>query len=102
MTALRLALGPVAGGLIIAGRLPAAVGVMAGAGFLDWADGAWARHFHVQSLLGSFLDPLADKVLLACTAGALAWVGALGPGVTFVVVGRDVLLFCGKRGLMSQ
>lgn len=98
MTGLRMALGPVAGALIVTGRFPAAVGAMALAGFLDWADGAWARAFRSQSLLGSFLDPLADKVLLACTAGALAWVGALGPLVTFVVVGRDALLFAGACG----
>jgi hypothetical protein len=62
MTALRLVLGPVSAGLIVAGHLPAAVGTLCVAGFLDWADGAWARAFNAQSLLGSFLDPLADKV----------------------------------------
>ena len=25
------------------------------------------------SVLGSYLDPLADKVLITCTVGALAW-----------------------------
>jgi cardiolipin synthase (CMP-forming) len=62
MTALRLVLGPVSSGLIISGNMPAAFGVLCFAGFLDWADGAWARAFNAQSLLGSFLDPLADKV----------------------------------------
>ena len=65
MTAMRMALGPVAGALIVSGRLPEAVITMAVAGFLDWADGVWARRFNAQSLLGSFLDPLADKVGVA-------------------------------------
>jgi hypothetical protein len=61
MTILRLFLGPVSGGLIVTGHFPEAFGALFFAGFLDWADGAWARAFNSQSLLGSFIDPLADK-----------------------------------------
>lgn len=46
----------------------------------DWLDGWLARRYDpagVGSAVGSYLDPLADKVLVGCVAGALlAKVGA--------------------------
>ncbi len=42
------------------------------AGLSDWADGYTAKHWGQSSVLGSYLDPLADKVLVCCTVGALA------------------------------
>lgn len=44
----------------------------AGAGASDWADGYAAKHWGTSSVLGSYLDPLADKALVGCTVGALA------------------------------
>ena len=41
-------------------------------GLSDWADGYTAKHWGQSSVLGSYLDPLADKVLVCCTVGALA------------------------------
>ena len=32
-----------------------------------------ARRFNQQSKLGSYLDPIADKVLLGCVVGALGY-----------------------------
>lgn len=67
------------------------------AGALDWADGLVARKFKGQaSLLGSFLDPLADKTLVACAGLSLAFSGLLSPALVFVVVGRDALLVVGS------
>ncbi|MDR0632913.1 MAG: CDP-alcohol phosphatidyltransferase family protein [Holosporales bacterium] len=33
------------------------------AGFTDWLDGSLARKFNLQSRLGRYIDPLADKLL---------------------------------------
>ena len=41
-------------------------------GLSDWADGYAAKRLGQSSVLGSYLDPLADKVLVCCTVGALA------------------------------
>ena len=41
-------------------------------GLSDWADGYAAKRLGQSSVLGSYLDPLADKVLVGCTVGALA------------------------------
>src|SRR6185312_6010937 len=39
----------------------------AAAGFTDWLDGHVARRWQQQSELGRFLDPIADKLLVAAT-----------------------------------
>lgn len=97
LSVLRMALGPVIAHSIFAGDFASALGILGFAGALDWADGAVARRFKGQaSLLGSFLDPLGDKVLMACTGLPLALIGALHPFLVFIVVGRDALLVAGS------
>jgi len=61
----------------------------------DWADGYFAARFEQRSVLGSYLDPLADKVLIACVVGALGWQGALSAPIVGVIVSRDALLVAG-------
>jgi phosphatidylglycerophosphate synthase len=94
---LRIALSPYVAYMIGVGQYEAAVYTLGFAGALDWADGFIARRIKGQaSVLGSFLDPLADKVLVGCTGLSLAFAGALHPALVFVVVGRDVLLVAGS------
>lgn len=38
----------------------------------DWLDGLAARRLNQQSVLGSYLDPIADKVLIGSVTVALA------------------------------
>lgn len=61
----------------------------------DWADGALARRLGCSSVLGSYLDPLGDKVLVGCVVAALAAQGALPLWVAGLVVGRDAALVGG-------
>ena len=42
------------------------------AGLTDWLDGYLARKLNLETHLGRILDPIADKVLLACVLLALA------------------------------
>lgn len=56
----------------------------------DWADGAAARALGQNSVLGSYLDPLADKVLVGCVAGALGSQGLIPSWLAALVIGRDV------------
>ena len=46
---------------------------MAVAGASDWLDGWVARRSGKPNVLGSYLDPLADKVLVGCIVGALGY-----------------------------
>ena len=39
----------------------------------DWADGYVAKRYGQQSVLGSYLDPLADKVLIGCLVAVLTY-----------------------------
>ncbi|KAJ8442300.1 hypothetical protein Cgig2_011223 [Carnegiea gigantea] len=50
--------------------LPAFVG-LAVSGASDWLDGFLARRMGINSVVGSYLDPLADKVLVGCVALAM-------------------------------
>ena len=67
------------------------------AGVTDALDGFIARFYHQQTLLGSYLDPVADKMLLTSAYVVLAIPG-LNPvlpipfWVTVLVIARDVLI----------
>lgn len=67
------------------------------AGLTDALDGFIARFYHQQSLLGTYLDPIADKLLLTAAYVVLSIPG-LNPAflipfwVTVLVIARDVLI----------
>lgn len=65
------------------------------AGLSDGVDGFLARFFGWQSRLGSYLDPVADKLLLSASFICLAWVGVLPVWLAVLVVVRDVVIFGG-------
>ncbi|SPQ96734.1 unnamed protein product (mitochondrion) [Plasmodiophora brassicae] len=65
------------------------------AGISDFADGWIAKRYNRASLWGSFLDPLADKILIGTLAITLAYQGVFPIWSAVVVVGRDALLVIG-------
>jgi len=95
LTLLRLSLSPVVSYQLFMGEYVVASSVFVAACFLDVADGWVARRFNQTSKLGSYLDPLADKVLIACTAIPLGILGALPPGLVALWAARDVALVSG-------
>jgi cardiolipin synthase len=65
------------------------------AGITDWLDGHFARRWEQQSELGRFLDPIADKVLVAATLFMLSVTGRLtGHAVlpALVILCREILV----------
>jgi len=70
----------------------AAAWVLAAMGSTDWVDGYLARHLHQVSTVGKILDPIADRLLLICGAGAIVWVGAVPVWVAAVTLGRELLV----------
>lgn len=67
--------------------------MLAFAGLSDLADGWIARTWTSQaSKLGSFLDPVADKLLVGTLFLSLTWVGLIPIPLTCLVVARDVAL----------
>ena len=65
------------------------------AGFTDGLDGWLARYFHWQSPLGSFIDPLADKLLVASSFISLALIGELPWWLVILVFLRDLTISVG-------
>ncbi|EIE23562.1 HSP20-domain-containing protein [Coccomyxa subellipsoidea C-169] len=91
----RLISGPFVAYFILQEQWAAALGLLGVAGASDWADGYAAKHYGQSSVLGSYLDPLADKVLVCCTVGALAQQGSLPVALASIIIGRDMLLVTG-------
>nr|XP_007153932.1 hypothetical protein PHAVU_003G077300g [Phaseolus vulgaris]ESW25926.1 hypothetical protein PHAVU_003G077300g [Phaseolus vulgaris] len=80
---------------------PAIVG-LALSGATDWLDGHVARKMKIDSVVGSYLDPLADKVLIGCVALAMVHKDLLHPGLVSLVVFRDVFLVGGAVFLRAN
>lgn len=79
--------------LIISEEYQIALWCLGFAGLSDLVDGWIARTWTSQaSKLGSFLDPVADKLLVGTMFLSLAWVGLIPVPLTCLVVTRDVLL----------
>ncbi len=65
------------------------------AGFTDWLDGHVARRWAQQSDFGRFLDPIADKLLVAATLLMLTATGRLPSGAllpALVILCREILV----------
>ncbi|HIG56595.1 MAG TPA: CDP-alcohol phosphatidyltransferase family protein [Candidatus Handelsmanbacteria bacterium] len=58
----------------------------------DLGDGLVARHFGQTSRLGKILDPLADKIFLACLLGALVFWRGLPLWLLGMLFARDLVI----------
>lgn len=65
------------------------------AGFTDGLDGFLARYFNWLTPLGSFLDPLADKLLIAASFISLALLNQLPWWLMVLVFLRDLTISLG-------
>jgi len=89
----RMVLSPFLGYLIINGSFDWALGLFVCAGVTDLLDGFIARNFKNQhSMLGSFLDPMADKLLVSVLVVTLTVAGMIPVALTSMIITRDVLL----------
>ena len=99
LTLFRVALLPV---MVVAFYLPfpghniTAAIVFLLAAFTDWLDGYLARRMNLTSAFGAFLDPVADKLMVAVTLFLLVeshrggWPGVLMAVTAAVIVGREI------------
>lgn len=88
----RVASAPVLGTFIVQEMWGPALSLMVLAGITDWLDGFLARRMGHKTALGSYLDPLGDKVLVASVVGALGYKGLLPLWLVVVVLSRDIVL----------
>jgi len=65
------------------------------AGLSDALDGYLARAFGWKTRLGSIMDPIADKFLIASAFLVLTVQGAVPIWVTAIILSRDLIIFSG-------
>ena len=90
LTLSRICLAPFLVAAILAGHYALGFGLFAAAGLTDALDGLLARVLKQRSVLGEYLDPVADKLLLSTLFLVLLHKGLMPTTVTVLVFGRDV------------
>ncbi|XP_029449354.1 cardiolipin synthase (CMP-forming)-like isoform X7 [Rhinatrema bivittatum] len=89
----RIGLSPVLGYLIVEEEFAVALGLFALAGLTDLLDGYIARNWANQkSVLGSALDPLADKILISVLYVCLTYAKLIPVFLTSMIILRDIIL----------
>ena len=86
---------PVVFWLLLTGRHQTAFLLFVLAGVSDAVDGWLAKRYGLQTQLGAYLDPLADKLLIVCIFIAMGWLGELPLWLVIAVVSRDLLIITG-------
>jgi CDP-diacylglycerol--glycerol-3-phosphate 3-phosphatidyltransferase len=95
LSLLRIILVPVIVIFLIQGLYAKALIVFVIAGLTDALDGALARLLNKQTKLGSFLDPLADKILLSTCFISLAIFSLIPSWLAVIVISRDFIILLG-------
>src|SRR5579871_961117 len=90
LTLIRICMAPFLVAAILDGHFALGFGLFVAAGCTDALDGLLARALHQKSVLGHYLDPVADKLLLSTLFLVLLHKGLMPMTVTVLVFGRDV------------
>ncbi|HEX7053973.1 MAG TPA: CDP-diacylglycerol--glycerol-3-phosphate 3-phosphatidyltransferase [Burkholderiales bacterium] len=78
--------------LSAAGKNLSAAVVFAVAAFTDWLDGYLARRLNQMSAFGAFLDPVADKLIVAGALLVLLHLGRVDMLVALIIIGREIAI----------
>lgn len=90
LTLLRICMAPFLVAVILDDHYAIGFWLFVAAGLTDALDGLLARALHQHSVLGQYLDPVADKLLLSTLFLVLLHKGLMPVTVTVLVFGRDV------------
>jgi len=96
LTAARVLLVPYFAFLLISGRGKSALLVFAVCGATDVLDGLLARWLRQRTLVGTLLDPIADKLLMATAFIVLSYVHIVPLRLTVMVISRDIIILVGS------
>ena len=66
--------------------------IFTAAAITDWLDGWLARKLNQTSAFGSFLDPVADKVMVAAALIILVQLGRVDAIVALIIIGREITI----------
>jgi len=92
LTASRLVAAPFIGYCILHDYHAWTLGLFAYAGITDALDGWIARRWNLGTVVGTIIDPMADKTLMTVLTVGLAMKGALPVWLAVIILGRDVAL----------
>lgn len=70
----------------------AATVLFVAAALTDWLDGWLARKLGQTSAFGAFLDPVADKLMVAAALVVLVQLGRVDGVIAFIIVGREITI----------
>ena len=90
LTLLRICLAPFLVAAILESHYALSFALFVAAGLSDALDGTLARLLKQRSVLGEYLDPVADKLLLSTLFVVLTHMRLIPATVTVMVFGRDV------------
>src|SRR5260370_18795454 len=90
LTLLRICLAPFLVSAILDDRFELSFGLFIAAGLTDALDGTLARWLKQRTMLGQYLDPVADKLLLSTLFVVLTHKNLIPARVTVLVFGRAV------------
>ena len=62
------------------------------AALTDWIDGFLARRWNQTSAFGAFLDPVADKLMVAGALLVLIEFGRVNAVIAFIIIGREITI----------
>jgi cardiolipin synthase (CMP-forming) len=94
LTFTRLLAAPAVGYLLLAPHIPHiyALTLFAYAAVTDLLDGYLARRWQQFTVVGSVIDPMADKLLMTISTLCLSYTGILPLYTATIIIGRDVAL----------
>lgn len=81
--------------VLLDGRFQVALWLILLMGFSDGLDGFLAKRFGWQTVLGAYLDPIADKTMLVSAYAALGWLGLVPVWLVVLIILRDLIILGG-------
>jgi CDP-diacylglycerol--glycerol-3-phosphate 3-phosphatidyltransferase len=66
--------------------------IFIGAAVTDWLDGYLARRWNQTTSFGAFLDPVADKLMVAAALIVLTEKGIVDPFASLIIIGREITI----------
>lgn len=69
-----------------------ATAIFIAAAITDWADGYLARKWNQTSAFGAFLDPVADKLMVAAALIMLVQLGRADAIIATIIIGREITI----------
>jgi CDP-diacylglycerol--glycerol-3-phosphate 3-phosphatidyltransferase/cardiolipin synthase len=110
LTVLRILLIPVFVGVFYLpdGVIPAhlvnlsATVMFALAAITDWLDGWIARRLNQTSAFGAFLDPVADKLMVAAALIVLVEIDRVGAIIALIIIGREIAISALREWMASM